>query len=302
LRGSVSGEGGKPRANSIDVRAARTMAMPARGSIVGTSWQLEGAAVDWLDAAADAGVDGAERLLEPFPPNTVIHCASLAWGDLVLTPQNAMDAEAWLVQLRAAAGLDDWSEDGVDEDEEEEEEEPPEESEDEADLHTHASANGAAPTAGTDAGAGATPGAAGSRLEVEAPTEPAPAAPVTQPQSPASDAVSSIGALSPRSLASPPPADASKRLSGTPKSRPASLAIGTASPPAAPGTGVRRQSRFGLGAVPVTPIGAAAVSTLGRTRVRWRLTSCRCAVAAPGAQTAAGATWCGTATAFRTGL
>jgi len=273
LHGSGSGEGGKPRANSIDVRAARTMAMPARGSIVGTSWLLEGAAVDWLDAAADAGVDGAEPLLEPFPSNTVIHCASLAWGDLVLTPQNAMDAEAWLVQLRAAAGLDDWSENG--DGEEEEEEEPPEESEDENDLHAYAGTNGAAPTVETDAWAGATSTAAKSRLEVEAPAQPAPAAPVAQPQSPVSDAISSMGVLSPRSLASPP-ADVSKRLSGTPKSRPASLAIGTASPPAAPGTGIRRQSRFGLGAVPVTPIGATSLSKFSQMRMRLlRLISCR---------------------------
>jgi hypothetical protein len=233
-------------------------------------WTLEGAAVEWLEdalltagaaarplLAAAVGGDGA------LVPQTIIHCASLAWGDLLLWPADPGHALDWFFQLRVGAGA------------------PPSDDEDEAGVYGD----------GDDDGSGEEHESLKDRDDDVGDLLPAAAAEV-----PASVAAATA------TLPLTPPTPTTP---GLVRLRPPPLSLEVLGPaPAIVSVASRRQSRFGLGAMPKTPLGPCAAAWAcarvrgcpysaeggGSDRLRGRVQSPRAR------------TWRGAATASRTAL
>ena len=237
--------------------------------------------------AATGGANG-------LPPRAVVHCASLTWGDLLLWPLEATDASDWFLQLRAAAGG----------------------------AGTDTATDGPASSVPADSADWEDRSADGTLAAPHRPEGDDEASvqlrPKVPPPPPPKDLGDRASVIVTRPLPPLPPTAATSTSTAATtttaqgRRRPAPLALEALGPQAAVASVTsRRQSRFGLGAVPSTPMGPSRQQHTGLPPIRTSALTCagisrswtrglgNVGPAGVG-QRAAVWPWPGAATAFRT--
>ena len=243
-------------ASGDDLSSNASTAAAAAAAPKAVSWMLEGATVEWLDDVLF--VEGAvgrqlHATIEGYQPHSILHCASLVWGDLLLWPDDNDHVLDWFYQMRIASGVP-FSDDEQDEDDSDREEDEL------AELNDRHEARSPGGHDDNDT-ATTTPSVPRLALPPRSPGAPTPPAKDLSPSSKELPPMPGVVATSMSTSPSPPPAavpDDTPIPTIVVRRRPSALMLDLpAPPPGAQRLSSRRQSRFGLGAIPKTPMGAS---------------------------------------------